>query len=147
MRALLESIDVPWTERTQSIYVRHLPARTIGFTSGAGSRGQAGPATPVPFVYVEFFTTQQAREVIERVEEGLQVHTKSKWVIRPAPWQRTSCAGATHCTPQCSAYKCAGGDASLLETRGMPRTYRHTHITQNRTGVIYPHEGKVTLYM
>ena len=54
--ALLESIDVPWTERTQSIYVRHLPARTIGFTYGAGSRGQAGAATPVPFVYVEFFT-------------------------------------------------------------------------------------------
>ena len=71
--ALLESIDVPWTEWTQSIYVRHLPARTIGFTSGAGSRGQAGPATPIPFVYVEFFTRQQAREVIERVEEGLQV--------------------------------------------------------------------------
>ena len=47
--ALLESIDVPWTERTQSIYVRHLPARTIGFTYGAGSRGQAGTVTPVPY--------------------------------------------------------------------------------------------------
>ena len=73
--ALLESIDVPWTERTQSIYVRHLPARTIGFTYGAGSRGQAGAATPVPFVYVEFFTALQAREVMQRVEEGLRVQS------------------------------------------------------------------------
>ena len=73
--ALLESIDVPWTERTQSIYVRHLPARTIGFTYGAGSRGQAGTATPVPFVYVEFFTALQAREVMQRVEEGLRVQS------------------------------------------------------------------------
>ena len=71
--ALLESIDVPWTERTQSIYVRHLPARTIGFTYGSESRGQAGTVTPVPFVYVEFFTALQAHEVMQRVEEGLRV--------------------------------------------------------------------------
>ena len=55
--------------------VRHLPARTIGFTYGAGSRGQAGSATPVPFVYVEFFTALQAREVMQRVEEGLRVQS------------------------------------------------------------------------
>ena len=83
--ALLESIDVPWTERTQSIYVRHLPARTIGFTSGARSRGQAGPVIPVPFVYVEFFTAQQARGDGTRRRRLTKKVFESNGVTTPTP--------------------------------------------------------------